>query len=68
MPWLNLNRRGHVVYEFEALAVYNGEVARGLVHTPEYDRIMATEQQRFYEKTGQEPPECGPNQPMTLTP
>jgi hypothetical protein len=31
------------------LAVYNAEVHRGIVHTPEYDERMAEEQRRFDE-------------------
>jgi hypothetical protein len=34
-------------YEFEALARYNSEIARGIVHTPEWDALMAQEQERF---------------------
>lgn len=34
---------------FDALAVYNGERARGIVHTPEYAEKMAVLQEQFYE-------------------
>ena len=33
--------------KFEALAVYNAEVARGIVHTPEWDARMADLQREF---------------------
>lgn len=36
-------------YEFEALAKYNSECARGIVHTEEYDKKMVSEQARFNE-------------------
>lgn len=35
--------------EFDPLARYNSEVARGLVHTPEWQAEMAVLQQRFNE-------------------
>lgn len=35
------------VYDFEALATYNAEVARGIVHTPEWVEKMRHEQDRF---------------------
>jgi hypothetical protein len=41
-------------YEFEALAKYNGEVARGIVHTRDYDVRMAQEQARFNAKMAAE--------------
>ena len=34
-------------YEFQALATYNAEVARGIVHTTEWQQEMAEEQRRF---------------------
>ena len=34
-------------YEFEALATYNSEKARGIVHTPEWVEKMKHEQERF---------------------
>ena len=34
-------------YRWDALAMYNAERARGLVHTPEWDARMAEEQARF---------------------
>lgn len=34
-------------YEFSALARYNSEAARGIVHTPEWKAKMAEEQRRF---------------------
>jgi hypothetical protein len=33
--------------KFEALAVYNAECARGIVHTAEYDRRMAALQAEY---------------------
>jgi hypothetical protein len=33
---------------FNKLAVYNAEVARGLVHTPEWQEQMAELQREFY--------------------
>ncbi len=33
--------------KFETLAVYNAEVTRGIVHTPEWDAKMAGLQQEF---------------------
>jgi hypothetical protein len=47
-------------YEFQALANYNAEVARGLVHTDEYKTRMALEQRRFNKKHyGTETPKPG---------
>jgi hypothetical protein len=37
-------------YEFDALATYNSECARGIVHTPEWVALMESEQRRFEEK------------------
>lgn len=34
-------------YEFDALAKFNSEVARGIVHTPEWVEKMRLEQERF---------------------
>ncbi len=34
-------------YEFWALATYNGERARGIMHTPEWQEKMAADQERF---------------------
>jgi len=34
-------------YEYTDLANYNSEVARGIVHTPEWKARMAVEQERF---------------------
>lgn len=34
-------------YRFEALAKYNGEVARGIVHTEEWRAEMAADQREF---------------------
>lgn len=34
-------------YEFSQLATYNGERARGLVHTEEWQARMRAEQERF---------------------
>ena len=39
----------HTPYEFADLATYNSERARGIVHTPEWDALMAAEQRRFNE-------------------
>ena len=33
--------------KFEALAVYNAEVARGIMHTPEWDARMAALQEEL---------------------
>lgn len=35
---------------WDALAQYNLEVSRGIVHTPEYDAKMAAQQRRFNEE------------------
>jgi hypothetical protein len=40
----------HQQYEFADLATYNSEVARGIVHTAEWDAKMAEQQRRFYEQ------------------
>jgi hypothetical protein len=45
-------RLGPMPAEFEALAVYNAERWRGLVHTAEYDAAMARLQCRFNEWAG----------------
>lgn len=34
-------------YEFSALATYNAERSRGLVHTPRWHELMKEEQRRF---------------------
>ncbi len=34
-------------YEFADLATYNSEVARGIVHTEEWKRLMALRQEQF---------------------
>lgn len=34
-------------YEWNQLATYNAEVARGIVHTPEWVEKMRLEQERF---------------------
>ena len=34
-------------FEWDELATYNSEVARGIVHTPEWKEKMAREQRRF---------------------
>jgi hypothetical protein len=36
-------------YEYADLAAYNSEVARGIVHTPEWDAKMAEDLRRFKE-------------------
>lgn len=33
--------------KYEPLAVYNAEVSRGIVHTPEYDAAMTALQREF---------------------
>lgn len=38
-------------WRWSALATYNGEIQRGIVHTPEYDAHMATEQRLFNDVT-----------------
>lgn len=38
-------------YEFQQLAEYNAELARGLVHTDEWKARMAIEQRRFNQGT-----------------
>ena len=43
-------RRNAEPYEFNDLARYNAEVARGIVHTPEWREKMAEEQRRFNEQ------------------
>lgn len=40
-------------YEFNALATYNAERYRGIVHTPEWQEKMAVEQARFDEQQRQ---------------
>lgn len=46
-----MNRRQFwTAYEFEYLAVYNAEVARGIMHTPEWQQRMAEVQRRFDEQ------------------
>jgi hypothetical protein len=48
-------------YEFAALARYNAERARGLVHTPEWVEKMAFEQRRFdAQRSVLEPGDPGP--------
>ena len=34
-------------HRWDALAQYNAECSRGIVHTPEWDARMAEEQERF---------------------
>ena len=34
-------------YRWQRLADYNAEIARGIVHTAEYDALMAEEQRLF---------------------
>lgn len=47
---MRLIERGPVMpAEFNPLAQYNGEIARGLVHTPEWQAQMAGLQKRFNE-------------------
>lgn len=45
--WFDERRRRPDVYEFAALAQYNSERFRGIVHTEEYRALMAQEQERF---------------------
>lgn len=45
-------RLGPMPGEFEPLATYNAECARGLVHTAEYDAVMADLQREFNEWAG----------------
>jgi hypothetical protein len=45
-------RLGPMPAEFETLAVYNAERARGIVHTAEWDAAMVALQCRFNEWTG----------------
>jgi hypothetical protein len=40
-------RYERTLYEFADLAQYNSEKARGIVHTPEWNKKMAKEQARF---------------------
>lgn len=40
--------------DYDQLAIYNAEVARGIVHTPEWDQKMAAVQQRFNEQQAQQ--------------
>jgi hypothetical protein len=48
LSWLHrFQRKPFEVYEFAALATYNSERARGIVHTPEWVARMVTEQERF---------------------
>jgi hypothetical protein len=48
--WVEALRRRNEPYEFNALAIYNSERARGIVHTPEWDEKMRLEQERFAEQ------------------
>ena len=45
---------GKMPYEFEALARFNAERARGILHTPEWIEEMAIQQERFNRWIGQE--------------
>lgn len=55
--WLERWRWQHVQHErrwraearWQRLAVYNAEVARGIVHTAEWNALMAEEQRAFDE-------------------
>ncbi len=42
-----MRRRQSEHYEFSALATYNSEKARGIVHTDEWKAKMVTDQARF---------------------
>jgi hypothetical protein len=44
---MKLGRRHAEPYEFAALARYNAECARGIVHTAEWDALMRVEQAAF---------------------
>jgi hypothetical protein len=39
--------RGRVRYEFTALATYNAERSRGIVHTTQWIELMREEKRRF---------------------
>lgn len=41
-------------YEFAALVQFNSEVARGIMHTPEWVEKMAAEQLRFHDQQKRE--------------
>lgn len=41
--------------QINALATYNGECARGIVHTEQYDRKMALLQEHFNTQALEEP-------------
>jgi hypothetical protein len=45
-------RLGPMPAEFGQLAAYNAEVARGIVHTAEWDAAMASLQRQFNEWAG----------------
>jgi len=45
-----LGRKDYPPYEFQDLAVYNSERARGIVHTEEWDQRMAIQQRLFNEQ------------------
>jgi hypothetical protein len=47
LAWVSRRRREREPFEFMELATYNSEVARGLLHTPEWKAKMAAEQERF---------------------
>ena len=42
------------VHRWDALALYNAECARGIMHTPEWDERMAKRQAAFDEEVAQE--------------
>ena len=42
-----MRKRRHDEDRWTPLAIYNAEVARGIVHTPEYDAKMAAWQKLF---------------------
>ena len=46
-PMLQTGSGGLSLSALDELAAYNAEVARGLVHTPEWDERMAALQARF---------------------
>lgn len=55
-------------YPWQALATYNAERARGLVHSSEWAEYMATEQQRFDHAHKMPPcPVCGHDSDVQLT-
>ena len=50
-------------YEYDYLATYNAEVARGIVHTDEWKARMREEQRRFDDRNRPQPSREGPEDP-----